>query len=594
MSDVVRNQQGRSRLFALLKLRIWVGEWFRPTELQITLFWAGIIGFIGALASVGFRWLIQGVHWLFTRQTSGYVETFAHLPIWERVVIPTVGGLLAGLTLMLGKRWKRTKSSTDYMEAIVLGDGHLPARLSIVKSFSALWSIASGASIGREGPLVQLSAMAASLIGRVSRANTLQLRVLVACGAAAGIASAYNAPIAGALFVAEIVLRSLAMETFGPLVFASVVSTLTIRQLLGSNPLYEIHVPEVRLYSNWEILLYAALGLIAGAICPLFLRLLQSSEKAFSKIPAPIYVRLALGGLCVGILAIFAPEVCGNGYSVINTVLHGQILWQTLLLVLVLKVIATAATFGSGAVGGVFTPTLFVGACLGQLFAHSLQAVWPGPPLVPAAFTLVGMGAFLAATTQAPLMAILILFELTLDYLLITPLMLACVVAHYTARAFNARSIYSESLSRKGAGLYQQQLSTLRVTDIMKTDPPVVLETERFAEIAEKFLHHHFNYLYVVDLERHFRGAVSLHDIKGYLHEPDLAEIVMARDILREQFPTIPPEASLSEALVRFSHHDGERLPVTTANGEHFLLGSISKTDLLLALTEQAKQGPTK
>lgn len=590
MSDVSPDSQGHSRLYALLKLRIWVGEWFRPTELQITLFWAGIIGFIGALASVGFRWLIQAVHWLFTRQTGGHVEAFAHLPMWERILIPTLGGLLAGLTLLLGKRWKRNKISTDYMEAIVLGDGHVPARLSIVKSCSALWSIASGASIGREGPLVQLSAMAASLIGRISRANTLQLRVLVACGAAAGIASAYNAPIAGALFVAEIILRSLAMETFGPLVFASVVSTLTIRQLLGSNPLYEIHVPEVRLYSNWEILLYAVLGLLAGVLCPLFLRLLQASERAFSKLPTPIYLRLALGGLCVGLLATVAPEVCGNGYSVINMVLHGEIFWKALVLVLVLKVIATAATFGSGAVGGVFTPTLFVGACLGQIFAQSLQGVWPGPPLVPSAFTLVGMGAFLAAATQAPLMAILILFELTLDYLLITPLMLACVVAHYTARAFNAKSIYSESLTRKGAGLYQQQLAMLRVTDIMKPDPPVVMETERFAKIAEEFLHHRFSYLYVIDQERRFRGAISLHDIKAYLHEPDLAEIVMARDILREQFPTIPPDASLSDALIRFSHHDGERLPVITANGQHLLLGSIAKTDLLLALTEQAKQ----
>lgn len=592
MSDLPPSSQGRSQFFRLLKLRIWLGEWLRPTDLQITLFWAGVIGFVGALASVGFRQLTQGVHWLFTGHVGGYVESFAELPVWQRVLVPSLGGLLAGLTLFLGTRLKRTKSSTDYMEAIVIGDGRIPARLSIVKSLSALWSIASGASIGREGPLVQLSAMSASLIGHLSRATTPRLRVLVACGAAAGIASAYNAPIAGALFVAEIILRSLAMEAFGPLVFASVVSTLTVRQLLGANPLYEISVPEVRLYSNWEILPCAVLGLLAGVVCPIFLRLLQASERTFSRMPLPIYLRLALGGLCVGLLATVRPEVCGNGYSVINTVLHGEVLQRELLLILVLKLMATAATFGSGAVGGVFTPTLFVGACLGQLFVHAIQPVWPGPALVPSAFTLVGMGAFLAATTQAPLMAILMMFELTLDYLLITPLMLACVVAHYTARAFHAESIYAESLSRKGAGLFEPQLAAMRVADIMKPDPPAVLESGRFAEIAEQFLRHRFNYLYVIDDDRRFKGALSLHDIKGYLHEPELAELVIARDIVRERFPAIPPEASLSDALVRFSQHDGERLPVITSDGQHRLLGSISKTDLIFALTERARQPP--
>jgi len=580
-------QTPRKWLLPRLRLRLWLAELFHFSELQVTLFWAGVIGFAGALSSVAFRKLTDFVHWVFTRQTTGgYVLSFMNLLWWQRLLIPALGGIIAGLIIYFGTRLAR-KSSTDYMEAIVLGDGVVSFRSSMVKCASAMFSIASGASIGREGPLVQLSAVLASLFGRWRGMPPLQLRLLVACGAAAGIASAYNAPIGGALFVAEIVLQSLAMETFGPLVFASVVATLTIRRLLGDSPLYEIQIPSVRLHSNWEILPYFLLGLLAGLVAPWFLRLLRASERLFSKLPLPVYLRIALGGLTVGALAILHPQVCGNGYSVINQVLHEHVVWQVLLVIFVFKLLATAATFGSGAVGGVFTPTLFAGACLGVLYCDFVQRIWPGPPLVPAAFALVGMGAFLSATTHAPLMAIIILFELTLDYDIILPLMLACVVAHYTCSAFEKNSVYSESLKRKGFGAFRQELGALSVADIMRANPVAVGENARFTEIAENFVRNRFNYLYVIDDEKTFRGVISLHDIKSYLNDPELAQLVIARDILQEGFPTIVPEASLATALERFSHHDGERLPVTSSRNGQRLLGSISKTDLLLALTEQ-------
>jgi chloride channel protein, CIC family len=582
----------RGWLLPLLKLRVWFSEVVHPTDLQVTLVWAGAIGFFGALSSIAFRQLTQGLHWLFTHRAGGYVESFAHLFWWQRLLIPTLGGLLAGLTIFFGTRLTR-KSSTDYMEAIVLGDGVISSRSSIVKCLSAMFSIASGASIGREGPLVQLSAMIASLIGRMQKIPTVRLRLLVACGAAAGIASAYNAPIGGALFVAEIVLRSLAMESFGPLVFSSVVATLTVRQMLGSNPLYEIAVPAVRMNSSWEILLYLLLGMLSGLIAPPFLWTLRNAEWFFTRLPVPNYIRLAAGGLAVGALAVIHPEVCGNGYSVVNAILHGSYLWNALLLILIFKLLATAATFGSGAVGGVFTPTLFVGACAGFLFSQLATSIWPGPALVPDAFTLVGMGAFLAATTHAPIMAIIMLFELTLDYQMILPLMLACVVGHYVSRAFEPKSIYAESLKRKGAGWFQEHLASLTVSDIMKKNPVIVGETAQFAEIAERFIGNRFNYLYVVDENKLLKGAISLHDIKSYLTNPELASLVIARDLVRENFPSIAPDASLADALHHFSQHDGERLPVTANHGVNRLIGSVSKTDLILALAEQNKREDT-
>ncbi len=564
-----------------IKLWIWFKEIAHPSDLQVTLFWSGVIGFSGAVCSIAFRYCTSIAHKLLTGSSApGLVESFEHLPLWRRVVIPAVGGLLAGAVISLGTRWQGRVTTTDYMEAVVLGDGKISARRSLVKCLSALFTIASGGSIGREGPLVQLSSLVASLAGRWRKWSTPRLRLLVGCGAAAGIASAYNAPIAGALFVAEIVLGSVAMEIFGPLVFASVIATLTVRGFLGGTPLYDI--PPFKLTTNWEIIPYLALGLTTGLIAPWYVRLLHASEKLFARTRLPVYLKMCLGGLVVGALAVWHPEVCGNGYSTVDAILHGQWLWQALFAILIFKILATCATFGSGAVGGVFTPTLFVGASLGFLFGQAAQHLPGHSFLNPSAFALVGMGAFLAAATHAPIMAIIMIFELTLDYQIILPLMLACVVGYYTSVSIGKRSIYAEALRRKGAGDYRKQLAELHVRDLIKGDPLTVSPNARFGEIVQKFTASRFNYLYVTDHER-LIGAVSLHDIKSYLNSPELAELVIAGDILREGFPVIYPNASLTEAMERFSQHDGERLPVVTSENRK-LLGSISKTDVILAL----------
>ncbi|HEV3099257.1 MAG TPA: ClcB-like voltage-gated chloride channel protein, partial [Candidatus Udaeobacter sp.] len=480
--------------------------------------------------------------------------------------------------------------TTDYMEAVVLGDGKIAARRTLLKCLSALFTIASGGSIGREGPLVQLSALAASLAGRIRKWSTPRLRLLVGCGAAAGIASAYNAPIAGAVFVAEIVLGSVAMEIFGPLVFSSVIATLTVRAFLGADPLYAI--PAFRLNHNWEILPYLLLGLSAGLLAPWFIRLLRFSEEWTGRIAAPVYVKMCAGGLIVGVLAVFYPQVCGNGYSTVSGILRGEWVWQTLAIILIFKILATTATFGSGAVGGVFTPTLFIGASFGFLFGSCTQHVLGHLEVNPSAFALVGMGAFLAAATHAPIMAIIMIFEITLDYQIILPLMLACVVAYYTSASIEKQSIYAEALKRKGAGDYRKQLAELHVHDIMKPSPLTISPRAGFSEIAEKFVATRFNYLYVVDHDR-FIGAVSLHDVKNYLNTPELAKVVIAGDVLLDSIPVVRPDASLLEALERFKHHDGERLPVVNDSATKRLIGTIAKTDVILALAGSTTRSAT-
>ena len=270
--DAPQGRRTGTWLLPLLKLRIWLAGFAEKKELQVTLFWAGIVGLLAGASSVGFRKLVEGLLWLYTRQWGVPTEVFRLLPWWHRLVIPACGGLLAGLTLLFGARLQRGKSSTDYMEAVVVGNGQVSARSSFVKCASAAFTISSGGSIGSEGPLVQLAAVLASLVGRWIHLTPTRLRLLVACGAAGGIASAYKAPIGGALFVAEIILGTLAMETFGPLVFSSVIATATVRQLLGTDPLYEISIPTIHLNSNWEMLPHLLLGILAGLLAPWFLR----------------------------------------------------------------------------------------------------------------------------------------------------------------------------------------------------------------------------------------------------------------------------------------------------------------------------------
>ena len=575
------------RMLRLLRWRVWVQEKLQPTEWQITLLWAGFAGFLGALSSLVFQGLAEGAHQLLTGSNAGVVESMKQLPWWAVLALPAVGGLLAGIVLMLGKHLTKGQSSTDYMEAISIGSGQVPIRASLVKSAAALFSIGSGGSIGREGPMVQLAAVMASFIGRWRQFTPPQLRLMVACGAAAGIASAYNAPIAGSFFVAEIILGTIAMESLGPLAVSAVVAAMTVRVLTSEAQLYK--VPEFRLSSPLEMPAYIALGVIAGVLAPWFLRSLKRAEEIFIATKLPLVARMTLGGLIVGALAIQVPEVCGNGYSVVVTILKGHVLWTTLLLFLACKWLATASSFGSGAPGGVFTPSLFMGAGAGFLFGQAVHAIWPSGAVDPRAFALVGMGAFLSAVSHAPVMAVIMLFEMTLSYDIILPLMLCSVVAYYTAKGLEGRSLYSEVLKKKAAEVSGDAgFGRGQVAELMKSKPPTLSRHAHFAEIARMFLATRVNNLYVTDAQERFLGAVSLHDIKPYLGEPELAELVIANDILREEFPRVGPESTLSEALGRFLNFEAERLPVVDPSGK--LLGSLSKGDLLLALVEMRKK----
>jgi len=411
-----------------------------PTGLNLLL--AAVVGALGAFVAMGFREAMHGIEWLLTGHYGSFAQAAEDISWIKRLLLPALGGVAAGGILLWAPRFLHGGKSKDYLEVIVVGDGKIPVVATLLKCLSSLFSVSSGGSLGREGSMIQLSALAASCTGRCFRQGIPNLRLLVACGASAGFASVYGAPLAGSLFVAEVALGSLAMAQLGPILFSAVVADIIVHHYLGSGPLYLL--PDFRLTSDWELLFYLGLGLLAGCLGPLFILGLRQTEKIFHRLHLPLPLSLGLGGLIAGTLAVFCPEVWGNGYSVTNTILSDGWIFSPLLAILICKVAATAAVSGSGAVGGVFTPTIFSGAALGSLVGQQAQAFLPHATSDPSHYAAIGMGAMLAATTHAPFMAILMIFEMTLRYEAVLPLTLACVVAAAISRHIHPHSIYEK------------------------------------------------------------------------------------------------------------------------------------------------------
>lgn len=571
------------------KIGIFLQSGFALIRQHEMLLWASVVGFLGAISTVAFREGLSSTQQLLVGHSGSFVGMARALPWQFRLLLPCAGGVVAGCFLFLAKRLQSGKS-VDYMEVIAIGDGHVSIRQTLLRSLSSLATIASGGSIGREGSMVQLAAMFASAVGKGLWFDPARLRLLVACGAAAGIASAYNAPIAGAFFVTEIVLGAIVMESFGPVVVAAVVANITMRALPGYSPTYVM--PLFPSIPNREILLFLVLGVLAGIITPEFLRLIGLFKHWFQQLDLPLPVQLASGGLLVGLLSIWVPEVYGNGYSVVNSLLHQEWLWSTVLMVLVFKVIATALTAGSGAVGGVFTPTLFVGAVMGNLFAQGVHALWPSLASASYAYSMVGMGACLAAATGAPLMAIFMIFEMTLSYQIMLPLMLACVFSYFIVRSTGGASMYEITVKRSRHEQALFRLRAMKMSALVTPAVTVLPMVATFNDASTMLLQHSVKYIYVVDEANRFKGVVASQDITAALFDRSDNGTSQVIDILRRDFlHVVTPDMSLDEALQRFLKHQGERLPVVRNFDDPVLLGVIDKTSLLDAYSRLNSSG---
>jgi CIC family chloride channel protein len=603
-------QYVRTHLEEVLRIRERV--WLNEETFHLLL--AGGVGVIGALVNRFFYTAIGLIQMALIGYSGRNIsEAAAEMDSWARILAPTAGGLAAGYALFFGLHLVGKQGSTNLLEVVVAGDGKLPFRSAIIRSLSSLLSIGTGASIGREGGITQLTATLASKWGQLAKWQPYRLRLLVACGAASGIAAAYNAPIAGAVFAAQIVLGNFSMNLFAPLLFSSVIASVMSRHFFGVKPWYE--VPTFDFTSVTQLPWFILLGVLAGLLGAGFLKLLRRSEELFEKIPA-LYLRLAAAGLLVGAIAVFRPEVWGNGYFVTNDILKDQTfpLAQQKFTLAVLagiflaKLIATVATVGSGAVGGVFTPTLFLGAGLGSLLGVALQRMGWAPVEMPlGAFAMVGMGSVLAATTRSPLLAIIMVFEISLNYSLMPALMIGCAVSTLVARRFHPNSIYTEPLKLRSLEVESYRLGAATeqtIGDMMRAPVAPVRENTTLPELAERFLTGTNNFLPVVDKNQRLLGVVALQDLKEYLNAGQELSAVIAYDVMRPPPRCLTPRQKLMDALPVILSSELQNVPVVTTFEENRLVGSIPRAEALgivseaiaasSATTSSPEQVPTK
>lgn len=406
------------------------------------------VGIVAASFAVAFRWSLLFV----TRAATGasdVVSAMQSLPPVARVLAPAVGGLVAGLLGLLASRFPESGGVGGVMEAVVLGRVRLSLRATLLKSSASWAAITSGGSLGREGPLIQFGGVAGKVLGRFFSLDEEGARILIGAGSAAGFAAAYNTPFAAVLFVMEIVTGVVVLRALVPTMVATVVAAALTRAVVGAGPIYGQRA--FQLASPVELVAFAVLGVAVAAAAQAFMRILSLGERVFRSRKLPMPWRPLIGGLLVGLVMLALPEVAGNGYEPLASVLDARLSLAFVALLVVGKIFATTASVSSGSPGGVFTPTLLVGGGVGFLFGAGLAhlGIHVGPP---AGYALVGMAAATSATTHAPLMAAVMGFELSGDYAVVLPLLLATAVATTVSRALRPMSIYTAELHERGIG----------------------------------------------------------------------------------------------------------------------------------------------
>jgi CIC family chloride channel protein len=546
----------------------------------------GLAGGLAAAALVRLLDLVQRGFW-------GGEELLARaqaLPAVHRFLAPVIGGVLVGLLLLLARGPLRGHGTSGIIEAVTRGRGVLRVGAALHDIASILLTVGCGGSLGREGGLLRGGATLGSFLGRRFRLGGSQLNVLVACGAAAGMAAAYNAPIGGAMFAMEVVLGTFALESFGPVVVASAIGTIVSRALIRPYLVYSPPPvnPPVTLLALGH---YVLLGIAVGVASVGFLLALRGGRWAFDRLPAPYWVTPVIGFAVVGSIGVWVPEIFGNGYDTVTLVLQERVPLSLILVLPGLKAAATVVTRGSGGSGGLFTPTLFLGAVLGSAYGSWAAHAFPGSTPGPGGYALIGMGAMLAGTTQAPLTAILMIFELTGDYPILLPLMISCTVAIVVCRLIGFESVYSQSLIEKGlrvgGRMEELVMSQVRVEDLMRNCPTPIDEAESLAEVVRRMREEGRKELYVTGKEGRFLGSVSLADIAENVARPDVLDRLRAGDVAYSDVPVLNPDDFLSDAIARWSRVGRDRLPVVDGQDTRRLVGELSAGDIFMLYSQE-------
>ena len=547
-----------------------------------------LIGVGAGLGAVAFRYMIQGGTYALTGFTDYAGRGHAANPDvpwlgrWFVLIAPVLTGLVYGPLVYRFAREARGHGVPEVMVAVARNGGRIRPQVAIVKAIASALCIAGGGSVGREGPIVQIGSALGSGLAQAFRLNEQRIKLLVACGAAGGIAATFNAPLAGVFFAMEIILRAFDAEAFGMVVLSSVTASVIGRGILGDHPFLTLptfHVDHLVQYP-----LFALLGVVAGLVGVAFSRILYAVEDACDWAwRGPEWARPAVGGLLLGLVLLVLPEMYGVGYPVLGTAVAGGYGVAFLLILLLGKLLACSLTIGIGGSGGVFAPSLFCGAMAGAAFGEIVHAVAPASGGSVGAYALIGMGSVFAGAARAPITAVVILFELTGEYSIILPLMLAVVLATGISHLISHDTVYTRKLLRRGIDIDEPAHLALRrepVSGFMTVPPTPIPDGADLHEAARHFVDADTGHLPVVDANGTYLGTVAVHDVMNALAADDPAPV----RALVEPADPVTPTAALGDVLDRLDHGAGA-VPVADDTGA--ITGWVRHRDLLNALSRQ-------
>ena len=560
-------------------------DWLAGAQGLVAL--AVLVGVGAGLGAIAFRYLILGLTEVFAghrdysavgHAANGHV---APLGMWFVALVPVVGGLLYGPLVSRFAPEARGHGVPEVMLAVAELGGHIRPRVPVVKALASAICIGSGGSVGREGPIVQIGSALGSMVGQVARVGERRLRLLVACGAAGGIAATFNAPIAGVFFALEVILRDFETQSFAVVVLSSVTADAIARSVFGSASF--LHLPGFVLVSPLEFVLYAVLGVLAGVAAVLFVRVLYGTEDLADRVwRGPAWARPAVGGVLLGGVLLVLPQMYGVGYPVLARAVQGHYVIAFVLVLMAGKIVATSLTIAIGGSGGVFAPSLFMGAMLGSAFGQLAHSALPGVTGPGGAYALVGMGALFAGAARAPITAVIIVFELTNEYSIVLPLMLAIVLATSVSARLSRDTIYTTKLRRRGIVFDRPRvvsvMRTMTVRDAMRPLPRALAADAPMSAVIERFTSSRdetvpvitgadvlLGLVSAVDVEQHALAESGLDTCAGYLAHT-------ARELRADD--------SLEQAVRALSLSDDAGLPVLAETGAS-VVGWVTHRDVL-------------
>ncbi len=548
-----------------------------PWLLYLTI--AVIVGAATGYAAVLFIYSLQEVESV----ARYFHETYGALGIFLALGL---AGMTGGPLVVYLAREARGHGVPEVIMALVVNRGRIRARVSVVKFLASALTIGAGGSAGREGPIVQIGAALGSTLGQWLAFAEERIKVLVAAGAASGIAAAFNAPIGGVIFALEVILGEFSIGYFGIVVIAAVVASVISQAYLGSAPAF--HVPAYELGSPKELPLYVLVGLASALLAVLFIRMLYGMEDLFERWRIPEVLKPPIGLLLTGVIGVFYPQIFGPGLHFIGEAIAENMNLELTVLapLVVVKLLATSFTLGAGNSGGVFAPSLFAGAALGGSLGIMFDRFFPGLPIQPGSYALAGMAATFAGAARAPITAILIVFEMSGDYRLILPLMLSTVIGTFFAQFLMSESIYTLKLVRRGItvrhGRAIDVMQGITVEQAMHRSPRTVYADMPLPELGKAFAREHVHGFPVLNARGELVGIVALRDYEQATTREDFMRLKV-RDIMTRNLVVAYPDETLWDVMRKFGIHDVSRLPVVDRNNPRRLIGLIRRRDIIRA-----------